>query len=110
MKELKFSNEDLEEMQKTLDIILDDLEQLWEISTKTEIKVFFKSNIPSWSSLTDMEFCMNDVGIGIKGDYDPWMVIEKFSPFRNRKKLKHLNKSKVFYFLQSYEDIREKVV
>jgi len=109
MEKLKFTKEELKQMQKSLDIILDDLEQLWENSTKTEIKILFNKENDNWSSFTDMEFCMNQVGIGIRDNYDSWMVIEKFSTIKNRKKLKNLDENKIFYFLQNYDFIREKI-
>lgn len=99
---LIFSKEEKKEIEAALNNVLDDLEELWKHSSKTEIYTYYRLKRNGWDS-DSWRFQINENGIAIK-DYPEEYVLEHFKKVIKRPKIK--NYTAVYYFLKSYDEVR----
>ena len=101
MKEMEFTKEEKRELKETLNVVLNDLESLWQLA---EITQFTQSFQTSDSPLDDLTIIINKKGIKL-GDEITWEnYLRLFKKNRGNCKIQDFNQ--VYYFLQNYEKIR----
>lgn len=102
---LVFSKEEKKEIDQALSNVLDDLEELWKHSSKTEIYTYYRFNRNSWDT-DSWRFSINEDGITIK-DYPDEYALMQFKKVIKRPKIK--NYTAIYYFLKCYDDVRSYV-
>lgn len=101
MEQLKFTKEEKKEIKKALDVILDDLEELWSLAELEEIYTYYNAERFSTRST---KILINKQGIQI-GSYSETEFLEKFGLINKRPRIKDY--TKIYYFLKNYEEIRK---
>lgn len=101
MEKLIFTKEEKKEIRKALNVILDDLEELWSLAELEELYTYYT---PERFSTRSGKITINKQGIKI-GSYSDAKFIEKFGLVNARPKIKDY--TQIYYFLKNYEEIRK---
>ena len=108
MEELMFTKEEKKEIRETLNVVLDDLEELWKIANIDEVNCYYDYGDFHFYSGT-RSFKITKTGMRIRVDSEKNIFLEKFLPFPTKLKIKNKDYGEIFEFLRNYERIRSSI-
>ena len=104
MEEIEFSKEEKRELKETLNVVLNDLENLWQLAETTKFTQYFRTSTNLFYVLV---IVINENGIKLGTTANSNNYLRRFKKNRSNCKIQDFNH--VYYFLQNYEKIRSKL-